>query len=334
MAVRIGINGFGRIGRLFLRAALETPDLHVVVLNDLADAPTLAHLLTYDSVHGTLPAEVLAKGDEIFVAGRAIRTFAVKDPAQLPWKELDVQVVVEATGVFRDRRGAGKHLEAGARKVVITAPAKDPDVTVVLGVNDGDYDAARHHLVSNASCTTNCLAPVAKVLLDRFGLTRGFVTTVHAYTNDQPILDFPHKDLRRARAGALSMIPTTTGAAQAVGLVLPRLKGKLDGLAIRVPTANVSVVDLVAELGQSSTADAVNAAFREAAAGPLRGILAVTDTELVSADFNGNPHSAIVDAPSTAVIDGTLVKVLAWYDNEWGYSCRVRDLVRHLARFL
>jgi glyceraldehyde 3-phosphate dehydrogenase len=334
MAVRIGINGFGRIGRLLLRAALETPDVHVVALNDLADAPTLAHLLKYDSVHGTLPVEVLAKSDEIFVAGRGIRTFAMTDPAQLPWKELDVQVVVEATGVFRDRRGAGKHLEAGARKVVITAPAKDPDVTVVLGVNDGDYDPARHHLVSNASCTTNCLAPVAKVLLDRFGLTRGFVTTVHAYTNDQPILDFPHKDLRRARAGALSMIPTTTGAAQAVGLVLPRLREKLDGIAIRVPTANVSVVDLVAELGQPATADSVNAAFREAASGPLRGILAISDTELVSADFNGNSHSAIVDAPSTAVIDGALVKVLAWYDNEWGYSCRVRDLVRHLARSL
>jgi glyceraldehyde 3-phosphate dehydrogenase len=258
----------------------------------------------------------------------------VKDPAALPWKELGVDVVVESTGLFRDRATSSKHLTAGAKKVVITAPAKDPDVTIVLGVNESAYDPARHHLVSNASCTTNCLATVARVLVDRFGIKRGFASTVHSYTNDQPVHDFPHKDLRRARAAALSMIPTTTGAATAVGLVLPQLKGKLDGIAIRVPTANVSVVDLVAELERPASAGAINDAFRAAAAGPLRGILDVTDEELVSSDFNGNPHSAIVDLPSTAVVEGTLIKVLAWYDNEWGYSCRIRDLIRLMAKSL
>jgi glyceraldehyde 3-phosphate dehydrogenase len=332
MAVRVAINGFGRIGRLVLRAAWTADDIRIVAVNDLTDAKTLAHLLKYDSVHGSFPAEVVAKGDEIAVDGQTVRAIAMKDPARLPWKELEVDVVVEATGVFRDRASASKHLEAGARKVIITAPGKDPDVTLVLGVNEQVYDPARHHVISNASCTTNCLAPVAKVLLDEFGLKRGFASTVHAYTNDQPIHDFPHKDLRRARAGAISMIPTTTGAATAVGFVLPALKGKLDGLAIRVPIANVSLVDLVAELEWLAAAEAVNAAFRKAAMGPLKGILDVTDQPLVSVDFNGNAHSAVVDLPSTAVVEGNLVKVLAWYDNEWGYACRVRDLVRYIAK--
>jgi len=334
MAVRVGVNGFGRIGRVFFRAALGATELEVVAVNDLADAKTLAHLLKHDSVHGTLSAEVIVKGEAMFVEGKEVRVFALKDPSQLPWKELGVDVVVESTGIFRDRATASKHLEAGARKVVISAPAKDADVTVVLGVNEREYDPARHHLVSNASCTTNCLATVSKVLLDSFGITRGFASTVHAYTNDQPVHDFPHKDLRRARAAAVSMIPTTTGAATAVGLVLPQLRGKLDGIAIRVPTANVSVVDLVAELERPATPEAVNDAFREAASRSLRGILDATEEELVSVDFTGNPHSAIVDLPSTALIDGSLCKVLAWYDNEWGYSCRIRDLICYMARAL
>jgi len=334
MTLRIAINGFGRIGRLVLRAARTADDIQIVAVNDLADAKTLGHLLKYDSVHGTFPAEVVVKGDEITVDGQTIRALATKDPARLPWKELEVDVVVESTGIFRDRAGTTRHLDAGARKVIITAPAKDPDITVVLGVNERMYDPARHHVISNASCTTNCLAPVAKVLLDEFGIKRGFASTVHAYTNDQPIHDFPHKDLRRARAGALSMIPTTTGAATAVGLVLPELRGKLDGLAIRVPTANVSLVDLVTELECLVTPDAVNAVFQKAAAGSLKGILAVTEQELVSVDFNGNAHSAIVDLPSTAVVQGNLVKVLAWYDNEWGYACRVSDLARYVGRTL
>jgi glyceraldehyde 3-phosphate dehydrogenase len=334
MGVRVGVNGFGRIGRVFYRAALEVKDLEVVAVNDLADAKTLAHLLKHDSVHGTLSADVVVKKDSIFVDGRETKVCSVKDPALLPWRDLGVDLVVESTGIFRDRVTSSKHLHAGARKVLITAPAKDPDVTVVLGVNESDYDPSTHHLVSNASCTTNCLATVVKVLLDRFGVKRGFASTVHAYTNDQPVHDFPHKDLRRARAAALSMIPTTTGAATAVGLVLPELKGKLDGIAIRVPTANVSVVDLVAELGRPATKEAINDAFRSAAVGPLKGILNVTEEELVSSDFNGNPHSAIVDLPSTAVIEGNLVKVLAWYDNEWGYSCRVRDLICFMAKSL
>ena len=334
MSIRVGVNGFGRIGRVFFRTALEAGDIQVVGVNDLADAKTLAHLLKHDSVHGTLKAEVTAKGEAIFVNGREIRVCAVKDPAALPWKELRVDVVVESTGIFRDTATASKHITAGAKKVIITAPAKDPDVTIVLGVNEKSYDGAKHRIVSNASCTTNCLATVAKVLDDRFGIKRGFASTVHSYTNDQPILDFPHKDLRRARAAALSRIPTTTGAATAVGLVLPKLKGKLDGIAIRVPTANVSVVDLVAELEKPASVQAVNDAFREAAAGALRGILDATDEELVSSDFNGNAHSSIVDLPSTALVDGNLVKVLAWYDNEWGYSSRVRDLIRFIGKSL
>jgi glyceraldehyde 3-phosphate dehydrogenase len=334
MGVRVGVNGFGRIGRVFFRAALQAPELEVVAVNDLADAKTLAHLLKYDSVHGILDAEVTHKGEAIFVNGREVRVCSAKDPATLPWGEMGVGIVVESTGVFRDKATTTKHLQAGAKKVVITAPAKDPDITVVLGVNEQKYDPVKHELVSNASCTTNCLATVAKVLLDNFGIKRGFASTVHSYTNDQPIHDFPHKDLRRARAGAVSMIPTTTGAATAVGLVLPELKGKLDGLAIRVPTSNESVVDLTAELEKSTTAAAVNDAFRAAAGGALRGILDTTDEELVSVDFNGNAHSSIVDLPSTAVIDGTMVKVLAWYDNEWGYSHRVKDLIRYMSKSL
>ena len=334
MGVRVGVNGFGRIGRVFFRAALQAPELEVVAVNDLADAKTLAHLLKYDSVHGILDAEVTHKGEAIFVNGREVRVCSAKDPATLPWGEMGVDIVVESTGVFRDKATTTKHLQAGAKKVVITAPANDPDITVVLGVNEQKYDPVKHELVSNASCTTNCLATVAKVLLDNFGIKRGFASTVHSYTNDQPIHDFPHKDLRRARAGAVSMIPTTTGAATAVGLVLPELKGKLDGIAIRVPTANVSIVDLTAEIEKPATAAAVNDAFRAAATSGLRGILDATDEQLVSVDFNGNPHSSIVDLQSTAVIDGTMVKVLAWYDNEWGYSNRVKDLIRYMSKSL
>jgi len=303
-------------------------------VNDLADAQTLAHLLRFDSVHGALPNEVVVTEDAFFVDGQEVKVLRRRDVATLPWRELGVDIVVESTGVFRDRKTSSKHLEAGAKKVVITAPAPDPDITVVLGVNEKTYRPESHHLISNASCTTNCLAPVAKILLDRFGIRRGFASTVHAYTNDQPVHDFAHKDLRRARAAALSMIPTTTGAATAVGLVLPQLKGKLDGIAIRVPTANVSVVDLTAELEQPASVEAINDAFREAAERHMKGILAYTDLPLVSVDFNGNPHSAIVDGLSTALIEGHMVKVLAWYDNEWGYSNRVRDLTVLVARSL
>jgi len=334
MALKVGINGFGRIGRVFFRAAWGTPGLTVVGVNDLTDAATLAHLLKHDSVHGRFGPEVVAKGDAIFVDGHPIKVMAQRDPANLPWRDLGVDLVVESTGHFVDRAGAGKHLAAGARKVIITAPAKDPDVTLVLGVNEATYDPTRHHVVSNASCTTNCLATVAKVLLDRFGIRRGFCTTVHSYTNDQNIQDFPHKDLRRARAGALSMIPTTTGAAKAVGLVLPTLKGKLDGISIRVPTPNVSVVDLTAELERAASVEQINDAFRAAAAGPMKGLLGYTDEPLVSVDFNGDPHSSVVDGPSTALVEGQLVKVLAWYDNEWGYSSRVRDLVTFMGKTL
>jgi glyceraldehyde 3-phosphate dehydrogenase len=335
MSIRVGVNGFGRIGRVFFRTALEASgDIEVIGVNDLADAKSLAHLLKHDSVHGNLKAEVIAKDSSIFVNGREVKVLAIKDPGSLPWKDLGVDVVVESTGLFVDTATASKHLSAGAKKVIITAPAKDPDVTVVLGVNEKTYDAAKHRIISNASCTTNCLATTAKVLDDAFGIKRGFASTVHSYTNDQKIHDFPHKDLRRARAAAVSMIPTTTGAAKAVGLVLPHLKGKLDGIAIRVPTANVSVVDLTAELNKPASVQAINEAFREAAAGGLRGILDATDEELVSVDFNGNPHSSIVDLPSTALVDGNMVKVLAWYDNEWGYSSRVRDLIKYIGKSL
>ncbi len=332
MAVRVGINGFGRIGRATLRASLDDPDVEFVAINDLTDAKTLAHLLKYDSVHGRLDAPVEAKDATIAVGGREIAVLALKDPAELPWKRLGVEIVIESTGRFEDRPSAAKHLEAGASKVIISAPAKDPDLTVVLGVNEDRYDPAAHHILSNASCTTNCLAPLAKVLHETFTIKRGLMTTIHSYTNDQRLLDLPHKDLRRARAANLSMIPTSTGAARAVGEVLPALKGKVDGMAIRVPTPNVSVVDFVAEVARPTTERDVNAALRAAADGPLKGILAYTEDLTVSIDHNGSAYSSIVDAALTRVIDGGLIKVCAWYDNEWGYSCRVRDLVKFVAR--
>jgi glyceraldehyde 3-phosphate dehydrogenase len=327
MATRVGINGFGRIGRLVFRAA-RGQDLEIVGINDLTDAKTLAHLLKYDSIHGRYPGEVTAAENAIVVDGVKIPVSAERDPAKLPWGKLGAKLVIESTGIFTDRAGAGKHLEAGAERVIISAPAKDPDVTIVLGVNSGDYDPRKHKIISNASCTTNCLAPVAKVLNDEFGIESGWMTTIHAYTNDQVMLDFPHKDLRRARAGALSMIPTSTGAASAIGLVLPALKGKLDGYAMRVPTSDVSVVDLSVKLAKSTSAEAINAAMKKAADGPLKGILAYTDEPLVSVDFLGNPHSSILDALSTKVMGGNFAKVLSWYDNEWGYSNRVVDLAR------
>ena len=327
MATRVGINGFGRIGRLVFRAA-RGQDLEIVGINDLTDAKTLAHLLKYDSIHGRYPGEVTAAENAIVVDGVKIPVSAERDPAKLPWAKLGAKLVIESTGIFTDRAGAGKHLEAGAERVIISAPAKDPDVTIVLGVNSNDYDPKKHKIISNASCTTNCLAPVAKVLNDEFGVESGWMTTIHAYTNDQVMLDFPHKDLRRARAGALSMIPTSTGAASAIGLVLPALKGKLDGYAMRVPTSDVSVVDLSVKLTKSTSAEAINAAMKKAADGPLKGILAYSDEPLVSVDFLGNPHSSILDAQSTKVMGGNFAKVLSWYDNEWGYSNRVVDLAR------
>ena len=326
MSIRVGINGFGRIGRNVLRASLDTPELEFVAINDITDAPTLAHLLRYDSVHGRLDADVHAEDDALVVNGNRIRISQERDPGKLPWKALGVDVALESTGLFTSRDKAGLHLSAGARKVIISAPAKAPDITLCYGVNHTNYDPAAHHIVSNASCTTNCLAPVAKVLHEAFGITRGLMTTVHAYTNDQRILDLPHSDIRRARAAAQSMIPTSTGAARAVGEVLPALKGKLDGMAVRVPTANVSVVDLVAELGTTVTADEVNAAVRAAADGPLNGVLQYCEDQLVSVDFNGNPHSSIFDAPLTKVMENNFVKVLSWYDNEWGFSNRMRDV--------
>jgi len=331
---RIGINGFGRIGRAVLRTALHRNDLEIVAVNDLTDAGTLAHLLKYDSVHGKLSESVEAKDGELHVGSRVIRVLSERSIENLPWGDLGCDVVIESTGIFTKRPEASKHLAAGAKKVIISAPATEPDATIALGVNHGTYDPAKHHILSNASCTTNCLAPVAKVLNDSFGLRRGWMTTTHAYTNDQRILDLPHSDLRRARAAAVSMIPTTTGAARAVGLVLPELKGKLDGIAIRVPTPDVSVVDLVAELDKDADGDAVNAALREAAAGPLKGILEVCDEPLVSIDFLGNPHSSIVDAANTKVLGGNLVKVLSWYDNEWGYANRVTELAALVAASL
>ncbi|HYM25142.1 MAG TPA: type I glyceraldehyde-3-phosphate dehydrogenase [Vicinamibacterales bacterium] len=332
MAVKVGINGFGRIGRNIMRAALGDRNIDFVAVNDLTNAGTLAHLLKYDSVLGNLHARVEAKGDSIAVDGDEFKVLSVKDPAQLPWKDLGVDVVFESTGIFTSREGAAKHLTAGAKKVVITAPAKGPDVTVVLGVNDGTYDPAKHQIISNASCTTNCLAPLAKVLHQSFGIRKGWMTTIHSYTNDQQLLDLPHKDLRRARAAALSMIPTTTGAAVAVGEVLPDLKGKLDGFAMRVPTPNVSVVDLAAIVEKKTTAEEVNAALKAASTGPLKNILAYSTEELVSIDFKGNPHSSIIDAAYTKVMDGDFVKVLSWYDNEWGYSNRCVDLLRLLVK--
>jgi glyceraldehyde 3-phosphate dehydrogenase (phosphorylating) len=331
MATRVGINGFGRIGRNVLRASLGDPTLEFVAVNDLTDAKTLAYLLQYDSVHGTLAAKVESREDAILLDGKPIKVLAKKDPKELPWKDLGVEIVVESTGRFTDREGASKHLSAGAKRVIVTAPSKDADVTLVLGVNEPAYDSSKHTIVSNASCTTNCLAPVAKVLLDRFGIKHGVMTTIHSYTNDQQLLDLPHKDLRRARAAALSMVPTSTGAAKALHLVLPQLKGKLDGLAIRVPTPNVSLVDLSVEVEQDCDVASVNAAFKQAAQGQLKGILKYSEAPIVSVDQNGDPHSATLDAPLTIVSNRRFVKVLAWYDNEWGYSCRVRDLIKFLA---
>ncbi len=332
MPVRVGINGFGRIGRNIMRAALGDKNIDFVAVNDLTNAATLAHLLKYDSVLGNIHATVEAKGDTISVDGDEFKVLSKRDPGELPWKDLGVDVVFESTGLFTNRDAAAKHIAAGAKKVVITAPAKGQDITVVLGVNEDKYDPAKHHVISNASCTTNCLAPLAKVLHQSFGIKNGWMTTIHSYTNDQQLLDLPHKDLRRARAAALSMIPTTTGAAVAVGEVLPELKGKLDGFAMRVPTPNVSVVDLAAQLNRNTTAEEVNAALKAAADGPMKNILAYSTAELVSIDFKGNPHSSIIDAAYTKVMDGNFVKVLSWYDNEWGYSNRCVDLLRLLVK--
>ena len=332
MAIKVGINGFGRIGRNIMRAAMGDSGIDIVAVNDLTNADTLAHLLKYDSILGNLNADITAKSDRITVNKDEFQVLSLKDPAQLPWKSLGVDVVFESTGLFTSRDAAAKHIAAGAKKVVITAPAKGPDVSIVLGVNEEKYDPANHQIISNASCTTNCLAPLAKVLHQSFGIQKGWMTTIHSYTNDQQLLDLPHKDLRRARAAALSMIPTTTGAAIAVGEVLPELKGKLDGISIRVPTPNVSLVDLAALVGKTVTAEEVNAAFTTAATGALKGILAVSNEPLVSIDFKGNKNSSIVDGPYTKVMDGNFVKVLSWYDNEWGYSNRCVDLLRYLEK--
>jgi glyceraldehyde 3-phosphate dehydrogenase len=330
MAIKVGINGFGRIGRNLMRAALAYDDIDIVAVNDLTDAATLAHLLKYDSILGNLQADIRAATDRITVDGDEFQVLAQKDPALLPWKDLGVDLVFESTGRFTKREDAAKHLAAGASRVMITAPAKGPDVTVVMGVNHEDYDPAKHQIVSNASCTTNCLAPVAKVIHETFGLVKGWMTTIHSYTNDQNLLDLPHKDLRRARAAALSMIPTTTGAATAVGLVLPAIKGRLDGFAVRVPTPNVSMVDLSVVVGRKTTAEEVNAVFEKAAAGAYKGIIEYVTEPLVSIDFKGNPHSAMIDSQYTKVMDGDFVKVVAWYDNEWGYSSRCIDLARYM----
>ena len=333
MSIRIGINGFGRIGRNFLRASANDPAIEITAVNDITDAKTLAHLLKYDTVLGGFKGTVSVDGDSIVVNGRKIKVLAEKEVGKLPWKDLGVEVVIESTGKYTKRPDVIQHIEkGGARKVVVSAPATDPDATLVMGVNEKTYDPAKHHMISNASCTTNCLAPVAKVLHEGWGIEKGFMTTIHSYTNDQKILDAPHKDLRRARAAAVAQIPTTTGAAKAVGLVLPELKGKIDGIAIRVPTPNVSIVDLVAVLKTKATAEEVNAAFIKASKGELKGILAYTDEPLVSVDFMSNPNSAIVDGLSTKVIGDNLIKVLAWYDNEWGYSCRLVDLIKYISK--
>ncbi|MHB8652357.1 MAG: type I glyceraldehyde-3-phosphate dehydrogenase [Terriglobia bacterium] len=332
MPVKVGINGFGRIGRNIYRASTQEPGIEIVAVNDITDPKTLAHLLKYDSVLGNLDAQVKYDADSITVNGRTIKVFKMKDPAGIDWSSLGAQVVVESTGFFTNAEDARKHLKGSVKKVIISAPAKNEDITVVLGVNEKNYDPAKHNIISNASCTTNCLAPVAKVVHENFKIKNGSMTTIHSYTNDQRILDFPHSDLRRARAAALSIIPSTTGAAKALGLVLPELKGKLDGYSMRVPTPNVSLVDLVAFVEKTCTTEDVRGAFSKAASGPLKSILDYTEEELVSVDFRGNSHSAIVDAGFTKVIDGTCIKVTAWYDNEWGYSCRVRDLIKFVAK--
>jgi len=332
MTVKVAINGFGRIGRNVLRAGISNPDIEFVAINDLADANTLAHLLKYDSVHGAINAEVRVDGNFIVVNDQIIKVYAEKDPAALPWNEMGVQIVVESTGRFTKRADAAKHLDAGAEKVIISAPGKEEDITIVMGVNERKYDPNQHHVVSNASCTTNCLAPVAKVINDHFVIKKGFMTTVHSYTNDQKILDLPHKDLRRARAASMSIIPTTTGAAKAVGLVIPELKGKLNGFAMRVPTPNVSVVDLVVEVSKAVTVEEVNQALKEASLGDMKGILGYSEEPLVSRDYNGNRHSSVVDSLLTMVMENNMVKVIAWYDNEWGYSCRIVDLMVCMAK--
>jgi glyceraldehyde 3-phosphate dehydrogenase len=332
MSIKVAINGFGRIGRLVYRAGFRSKEVEFVAVNDLADSRTMAHLLKYDSVHGALEAEVRAGDGSILVDGHELKTFSSRDPGSLPWKTLGVDVVLESTGKFTDRAGAEKHLLAGAKKVVISAPAKNPDVTVVFGINQEEYDKTKHHVISMGSCTTNCLAPIVKILQREFGVEYGLMTTIHAYTNDQVIQDEPHKDLRRSRAAALSMIPTTTGAAKAIAEVIPEMKGKLDGLSVRVPVPNVSLVDFVATLSKATSKDEVNAKFKEYAAGPMKGILFCTEEELVSHDFNGNPHSSIVDLPNTHVIGGKMVKVLSWYDNEWGFSNRMLELLSYIMR--
>jgi glyceraldehyde 3-phosphate dehydrogenase len=332
MAIKVGINGFGRIGRNVVRAALNNPNIEIVAANDLTDPKTLAHLLKYDSTLGPLKGDVQLEADAIVVNGKRVKIFAIKDPAEIDWAGVGAQVVVESTGRFTDAKDASKHLRGTVKKVVISAPGKNEDITIVLGVNDGSYDAAKHHVISNASCTTNCLAPVAKVLHEKFGIEKGSMTTIHSYTNDQPVLDFPHKDLRRARAAAINMIPTSTGAAKAIGLVMPDLKGKLDGYAMRVPTPNVSVVDLVVVTSKPTTTEEVNGVLKAAANGALQGILAYTEDPVVSTDMLHNPNSSIVDSGLTKVMGGNLVKVVAWYDNEWGYSMRVVDLIEFLAK--
>jgi len=329
--VKVGINGFGRIGRNVFRASLNNPNVEIVAINDLTDTKTLAHLLKYDTTHGTLDADVEAKEGAIVVNGKEIKVFSERDPGALPWGEYGVEIVVESTGIFTAKEKAEAHLKGGAKKVIISAPATNEDITIVIGVNEDKYDPKAHTIISNASCTTNCLAPFAKVLNEKFGIVKGMMTTVHSYTNDQQVLDLPHKDLRRARAAAENIIPSTTGAAKAVGLVLPELKGKLNGMSMRVPTPNVSVTDLVAELKVNVTVEEVNAALKEAAEGPLKGILAYSEEPLVSSDYKGNPHSSIIDALSTMVVDGNMVKVVSWYDNEWGYSNRVVDLAAYIA---
>ncbi len=332
MAVRVAINGFGRIGRNVFRASQKNKDIEIVALNDLTDTKTLAHLLKWDSTFGEFPHDVKAGDGKIIVDGKEIAVLAKKDPAELPWKDLKVDITLECTGLFLDKAGAGKHITAGAKKVLISAPAKDPDATFVIGVNDHTYDAGKHHIISNASCTTNCLAPLTKVVHDSFGVVHGLMNTIHSYTNDQRLLDLPHKDLRRARAACVSIIPTSTGAAKAVSLVLPELKGKLDGMSLRVPTPDVSVVDVVFEVSRKTTKEEVNAALKAAANGRMKGILQYEEQPLVSIDFKGNPHSSIIDASLTSVMEGTMVKVISWYDNEWGYSNRLRDLAIMVAK--
>ncbi|MFB0566823.1 MAG: type I glyceraldehyde-3-phosphate dehydrogenase [Candidatus Aminicenantaceae bacterium] len=333
MSLKIGINGFGRIGRNFFRASYQDPELDIVAVNDITDSNTLAHLLKYDSVLGILEADIKSSEDALIVNDKKIKVLSEKDPGNLPWRDLGISIVIESTGLFRKRQDAIKHIEqGGAEKVIISAPATEPDVTIVMGVNEEIYQPEKHNIISNASCTTNCLAPVAKILHQGFGIEKAFMTTIHAYTNDQMVLDAPHKDLRRARAAALAQIPTTTGAAKAVGIVIPDLQGKIDGIAIRVPTPNVSVVDLVALLKKETSIEEVNESFKKASEGELKNILEYTDEPLVSVDFMANPHSAIVDGPFTRITDDNLVKVLAWYDNEWGYSCRLLDLIKYISR--